>query len=104
MELRACGGGFQGAGSRGASRESGDAFDRPSREIAGQWPLYHGPSAFGCAPRRRPVFKTLPVGLPVRPWLVTMLTLKNRTLSPVVERFMECARDAAEPLAKAQTP
>jgi DNA-binding transcriptional LysR family regulator len=49
-------------------------------------------------------FKMLPVDLPVRPWLVTMLTLKNRTLSPLVERFMECARGVAKPLAKAQAP
>jgi DNA-binding transcriptional LysR family regulator len=37
----------------------------------------------------------LRVDLPVRPWPVVMVTLKNRTLSPVVERFIECARDVA---------
>jgi DNA-binding transcriptional LysR family regulator len=31
--------------------------------------------------------KILPVDLPLRPWPVAILTLKNRTLSPVVERF-----------------
>lgn len=45
--------------------------------------------------------KELPVNLPVRPWLVAILTLKNRTLSPVVERFIECAREVAKPFAKA---
>ena len=35
----------------------------------------------------------LPVDLPVRPWPVNIVTLKNRTLSPVVERFIECARE-----------
>ena len=40
--------------------------------------------------------KVLPVDLPVRPWAVTIVTLKNRTLSPVVERFIECARDVAK--------
>ena len=50
----------------------------------------------------RHAFKMLPVDLPIRPWLVTMLTLTNRTLSPVVERFMECAREVARPLAKGQ--
>jgi len=45
--------------------------------------------------------KELPVNLPVRPWLVAILTLKNRTLSPVVERFIACAREVAKPFAKA---
>jgi len=41
----------------------------------------------------------LPVDLPVRPWPVAMVTLKNRTLSPVVERFITCAREVAKPFA-----
>ena len=44
-------------------------------------------------------FKMLPVGLPRRPWPVAVVTLKNRTLSPVVERFIECARDEAKSFA-----
>jgi DNA-binding transcriptional LysR family regulator len=44
--------------------------------------------------------KVLPVKLPVRPWSVAIATLKNRTLSPVVERFIEHAREVAKPLAK----
>ena len=40
--------------------------------------------------------KVLPVDLPDRPWPVVMVTLKNRTLSPVVERFIECAREVAK--------
>jgi len=43
--------------------------------------------------------KVLPVDLPVRPWAVTIVTLKNRTLSPVVERFIECAREVAKSIA-----
>jgi DNA-binding transcriptional LysR family regulator len=39
--------------------------------------------------------KVLPVKLPVRPWPVAIATLKGRTLSPVVERFIECAREVA---------
>jgi hypothetical protein len=35
--------------------------------------------------------KVLPVGVPLQPWSVVFLTLKNRALSPVVERFIECA-------------
>jgi DNA-binding transcriptional LysR family regulator len=40
--------------------------------------------------------KVLPVDLPALPWPVTVVTLKNRTLSPVVERFVECAREIAK--------
>jgi len=40
--------------------------------------------------------KMLPVDLPVRPWPVEVVTLKNRTLSPAAERFIECAREVAK--------
>lgn len=39
--------------------------------------------------------KVLPVGLPARPWPVAILTLKNRTLSPVVQLFIEHVRASA---------
>jgi DNA-binding transcriptional LysR family regulator len=42
--------------------------------------------------------KVLPVDLPVRGWPVVIVTLKNRTLSPVVERFIECSRGWARSL------
>jgi DNA-binding transcriptional LysR family regulator len=45
-------------------------------------------------------FKVLPVELPVRPWPVTIVTLKNRTLSPVVEIFVACAREVAKSFAR----
>jgi DNA-binding transcriptional LysR family regulator len=41
--------------------------------------------------------KMLPVDFPLRPWPVVMVTLKNRTLSPIVERFLQCARDTVKP-------
>ena len=40
--------------------------------------------------------KVLPVGVPLQPWPVVFLTLKNRALSPVVERFIECAHEVAK--------
>jgi len=43
--------------------------------------------------------KILPIELPKRPWPVILVTLKNRTLSPVVERFVECAREVAKTIA-----
>jgi DNA-binding transcriptional LysR family regulator len=39
--------------------------------------------------------KVLPVDLPKRPWPVNVVTLKNRTLSPVAERFIHCAHEFA---------
>jgi DNA-binding transcriptional LysR family regulator len=44
--------------------------------------------------------KALPVDFPVRPWPVSIITLKHRTLSPIVHRFIQCA----EEIAKAWTP
>jgi DNA-binding transcriptional LysR family regulator len=44
--------------------------------------------------------KALPVVLPDRPWPVVIMTLKNRTLSPVVSRFIACAREIAKSMAK----
>jgi DNA-binding transcriptional LysR family regulator len=37
----------------------------------------------------------LPVDLRVNSWSAGIVTLKNRTLSPVVERFLACVREAA---------
>lgn len=37
--------------------------------------------------------KILPVDLPARPWPVVIVTLKNRMLTPIVERFITCARE-----------
>ena len=38
----------------------------------------------------------LPIHLPSQPWPVVLVTLKNRTLSPVVERFIACAHEVAK--------
>jgi DNA-binding transcriptional LysR family regulator len=45
--------------------------------------------------------KALKVDLPRRPWPVTIITLKHRTLSPIVERFILCAREVATSFAPA---
>jgi DNA-binding transcriptional LysR family regulator len=50
---------------------------------------------------RRYAFKALPVDLPVGLWPVATVTLKNRTLSPVVERFIQCAREVVKKLGHA---
>jgi DNA-binding transcriptional LysR family regulator len=46
-----------------------------------------------------PPLKVLPVTLPIPPWPVGIMTLKNRTLSPLVKLFIECAREVVKPLA-----
>jgi hypothetical protein len=40
--------------------------------------------------------KALPVDFPARPWPVSIITLKNRTLSPLAEKFIECAYEIAK--------
>jgi len=40
--------------------------------------------------------KALPVDLPARPWPVSIITLKNRSLSPIVHRFIRRAEDVAK--------
>jgi DNA-binding transcriptional LysR family regulator len=42
--------------------------------------------------------KILPVDLPDRQAPIALITLKNRTLTPVVERFIEYVRQVAKPL------
>jgi DNA-binding transcriptional LysR family regulator len=40
-------------------------------------------------------FKVLPVNVPVQAWPLSVVTLKNRTLSATLEGFIGCARDVA---------
>jgi DNA-binding transcriptional LysR family regulator len=42
--------------------------------------------------------KVLPIELTAQPWSVAIFTLKNRTLSPVVERFLDHVRESTRPL------
>ena len=45
--------------------------------------------------------KILPVSLGTS-WPVWIVTLKKRTVSPVVQKFLECVREIAQPMAKLQ--
>jgi DNA-binding transcriptional LysR family regulator len=45
--------------------------------------------------------KVLPIDLPVQPWPVVIATLKGRTLSPVVELFIEFVRNFTKPMRQA---
>jgi len=46
--------------------------------------------------------KMLPVDFSIKLNPITMITFKNRTCSPIVQLFMDCAREVVKPLAKAQ--
>lgn len=49
---------------------------------------------------KRPGIKVLPVKLQHTRAPVGIITLKNRTLSPVAQLFLETAREVARPLAR----
>jgi len=49
-------------------------------------------------PDRHPFIRKLPVELPVASGPIGIATLKNRKLSSVVQRFIDCAREVAKPL------
>ena len=51
-------------------------------------------------PAGRSQIMVLPVELPMARLANGIVTLKNRTLSPVTQLFIECAREVAKPLAK----
>ena len=44
--------------------------------------------------------KTLPIELPTRPCPIALVRLKNRTLTPAAERFIACAREVGESIAR----
>ena len=46
----------------------------------------------------RSAVKVLPIDLPARPWPVGVVTLRNRTLNPVVERLIEHLREFSRPM------
>jgi DNA-binding transcriptional LysR family regulator len=47
-----------------------------------------------------PALKVLPINLPTTRRPVGIITLKNRTLSPVAQLFIDCAHEVAKPLAR----
>jgi DNA-binding transcriptional LysR family regulator len=48
--------------------------------------------------------KKLPVTLRTPPFSVALVTLKNRSMTPVAEMFMQCAHEVARPLANRAVP
>jgi DNA-binding transcriptional LysR family regulator len=51
-------------------------------------------------PTEHPFIRKLPVELPIASAPIGIIMLKNRTPSPVVQSFIDCARDVAKPLAR----
>jgi DNA-binding transcriptional LysR family regulator len=47
-----------------------------------------------------PHLKVLPVTLPIPPWPVGIMSLKNRTLTPVVQLFIDCAREVTKQMGR----
>jgi DNA-binding transcriptional LysR family regulator len=60
------------------------------------------PASMMNIPAKHPLLKILPVELSATKRQIGIVTLKNRTLSPLARRFIECAREVARPLAKAR--
>ena len=53
-------------------------------------------------PAKRSEIRALPVVLPMAGVENGVVTLKNRALSPVVQRFIDCAREVAKRMPKAK--
>jgi DNA-binding transcriptional LysR family regulator len=49
---------------------------------------------------QRFAIKALPIKLAVEPRLIGIITLKNRTISPAAQLFVQAIREAAKPMAK----
>ena len=82
-------------GSGAAQGEAVDVLDPPTRRPTGEQPLAHCHSALCARDRWQSLSGRDPaVDLPPpRAWRVVVVTLKNRTLSPVVDEFITHLRD-----------
>jgi DNA-binding transcriptional LysR family regulator len=99
-----------GALIEGAFRTNG--LDVPRRNVMTSSMQLHGallvrgpylsifPSSTLHFSAERMALKTLPVDLGIPPWPIALTTLKNRTISPVAQLFIESAREVSKPLAR----
>jgi DNA-binding transcriptional LysR family regulator len=60
------------------------------------------PHSVLCFGAKRMSIKVLPIELPIQPAPVGIVTLKNRTISPVAQLFIKHAREVAKPLTRAR--
>jgi DNA-binding transcriptional LysR family regulator len=59
------------------------------------------PESLFTFPRKHPFIRKLPVALPIVSGPIGILTLKDRELGPAAQLVINCAREIAKPLAKA---
>jgi DNA-binding transcriptional LysR family regulator len=62
------------------------------------------PASMMRLPAQHTSIKMLSVELPTTHRKIGIITLKNRTLSPLAQLFIDCAREIAKPFAKGQAP
>src|SRR5262245_24915312 len=79
-----------------------DAINMRTRLAANGRFLAVVPAYIMRSPGRNVSLKVLPVELPMTRRQIGIITLKNRTLSPMGRLFIECAREVAKLLAKGQ--
>jgi len=77
-----------------------DAFNMRLRLAATGRFLAIVPASVMRFPAKHPSIKVLPVELPTTHRQIGIITLKNRTLSPLARLFIKCAREVAEPWTK----
>jgi len=78
-----------------------DSFNMRTKLAATGHFLAVGPASMLTFPAKDSSIKLLPVEFPTTTHGQTgIMTLKNRTLSPLAQRFIECAREVAKSLAK----
>lgn len=72
-----------------------------AQQAPGDRPLSHGAAGLSLTlPARHPSLRRLPVELPNAQRTVAIVTLRNRTLSPLAELFIDDLRAIVKPLAK----
>lgn len=77
-----------------------DAINVRIRLAASRGFLIVVPASMLSLPTRHELLRRVPVDLPTTRRQMGIITLKNRTLSPLAQTFIACARDIAKPLAK----
>jgi DNA-binding transcriptional LysR family regulator len=81
-----------------------DAINLRSRLAANGRFLAVVPAFVMKSPGKNASLKVLPVELPTTRRQIGIITLKNRTPSPLAQLFIKCAREIAKPLAKRGPP
>src|SRR5215510_5896564 len=100
MELSCRGGGFPRARPRHTEHHSGNSFCSSSYSVTGRWPIHHCIARFAAALQRRLFF----IEIAARRFADSAVAgdsgdFETRTLSPLVERFIECVREVAKSFA-----